>query len=74
MTYRRCAPGKDCHVTTGSYTADEPQPRLGVLDESDDPAERAKLPAELSEQIRDACEAALDGEVAEQATLGEVEA
>ena len=74
MTYRRCAPGEDCHVTTGSYTADEPQPRLGVLEASDDPAERAKLPAELSEQIRDACEAALDGEVAEQATLGEVDA
>jgi len=74
MTYHRCSPGGDCHVTTGSYSADEAQPRLGVLEESDDPAERAKLPYELSKAIRDACEAALDGEVAEQATFAEVSA
>lgn len=72
MTYRRCSPGAVCHETTSSYTADESQPRLGVLAKRDDPAERAMLPYELSESIRDACEAALDGDVAEQATLGEV--
>jgi len=74
MPYRRCSPGDNCHIATGSYSADRDQPRLGVLSESDDPAERAKVPAELSAAIRDACEAGLDGEIPEQATLGEVSA
>jgi len=74
MTYRRCSAGDDCHATTGGYEPDKPQPRLGVLKESDDPAERAKIPYGLSKAIRDACERALDGEVAEQVELGEVTA
>lgn len=69
MTYRRCSPGDECHTETGSYTADESQPRLGVLAESDDPAVRAALPYDLSKSIRDACEKALDGETREQATF-----
>jgi len=71
MSYRRCANGADCHVTTGSYTADQSQPRLGVLAETDDPAERSALPAQLSEAIRNACEAGLDGEAPEDTTLAE---
>ena len=74
MTYRRCSPGDDCHETTGSYTPDESQPRLGVLSESDDPAVRSALPFDLSAAIRDACEGGLDGEVPEQTTLGVVDA
>ena len=71
MTYRRCSPGDMCHETTGSYSPDESQPRLGVLGESDDPAVRSALPYELSESIRDACEAALDGDAPVQTTAGE---
>jgi len=73
MTYRRCSPGDGCHDVTGSYTPDESQPRLGVLSESDDPAVRAALPCDLSEEIRDACESALDGDALEQTTLAEVD-
>jgi hypothetical protein len=74
MTYRRCAPGADCHDETGGYEPDRSQPRLGTLSESDDPAERAKVPAALSAAIRDACEAGLDGDAPEQTTLAEVRA
>jgi len=68
MTYRWCASGDHCHEhgSLEDERDERPLPR--------DPAERAKVPRELSEAIRDACEAALDGEVAEQATLGEVTA
>jgi hypothetical protein len=69
MTYRRCSPGDPCHTETGSYTPGESQPRLGVLAESDDPAARSALPYDLSESIRDACEAALDGDAPEQTEL-----
>jgi hypothetical protein len=66
MTYRWCSSGDHCHEH-GSLEDEydkRPLPR--------DPAKRAKVPRELSAAIRDACEAALDGEIAEQATLGEV--
>ena len=71
MTYRRCSPGDECHETTGSYTPDKSQPRLGVLSESDDPAVRSALPYELSESIRDACETGLDGDAPKQAALAD---
>lgn len=74
MSYKRCSPGASCHEKTGDYSPDREQPRLGVLAESDDPAERAKLPFELSATIRDACEKALDGEAPEQSTLTEATA
>jgi hypothetical protein len=61
MTYRRC--GHKNH-RKGGITDFERGPS--------DPAERAKVPYALSESIRDACERALDGEVAEQVELGEV--
>jgi len=74
MSYLRCSPGDSCHERTGGYEPDRKQPRLGTLSESDDPAERAKVPAELSRAIRDACERGLNGDVPEQTYLDEVEA
>jgi len=77
MTYRRCRTGDGCHVSNtdqehgGEGNTDWANRTWGRMR---DPAERAKVPYELSEAIRDACEAALDGEVAEQATLEEVTA
>jgi len=60
-----CSPGDDCHDH-------EPRGMGAGEDHVRDPAERAKVPAELSEAIRDACERGLDGAVAEQTELGEV--
>jgi len=75
MQYRRCWYGNDrcAHIRTQSYKehGGGSDNRQGLLTETDS-AERAEVPHELSAAIRDACEAALDGEVAEQATLGEV--
>ena len=71
MTYRRCSPGGKCHETTGSYTAGESQSRLGVLSETDDPAERSVIPYELSDAIREACERGLDSVACEQRPLAE---
>jgi len=71
MSYRRCTTGSGCHETN----TDGEHGGLGNCDVMGrDPAERAKVPYELSETIRDACERALDGEVAEQVELSEVEA
>ena len=64
MTYRRCQRGADCHANGRNVEDNGAMPR--------DAAERAKVPAELSTSIRDACERALDGDVAEQATFAEV--
>jgi len=66
MTYRWCSRHNHCHEhgSLEDERDERPLPR--------DPAERAKVPYQLSESIRDACERALDGEVAEQAELGEV--
>jgi hypothetical protein len=77
MQYRQCRYGNNrCgHVRTQSCKehGGGSDNRQGLLTETDS-AERAKVPDELSAAIRDACEAALDGEVAEQATLEEVRA
>ena len=64
---RRCAYGDSCHVNTraGSNAA---RHDLGYTTA----AERAKVPADLSAAIRDACEAGLEGTVAEQVTFEEV--
>ena len=74
MTYRRCWYGNDAcgHVRTKSYKehGGGSDNRQGLLQE-DDPAERAKVPYDLSESIRDACEAALDGDAPVQTTAGE---
>jgi len=69
MSYRRCTTGSGCHKTN----TDGEHGGLGNCDVMGrDPAERAKVPDALSESIREACERALDGEVAEQVELGEV--
>ena len=78
MTYRTCNYGNDAcdHVRTESYKehGGGSDNRQGLLRESD-AAERAKVPYGLSEAIRDACEAALDGDAPVQTTLvDEVEA
>jgi hypothetical protein len=63
---RRCGYGDDCHMNTraGSNAARE----VGYTTA----AECAKVPYDLSNAVREACERALDGEVAEQVELGEV--
>ena len=69
LTYRRCSPGSDCHIRSRS--------RRGPGDDAPgkalprDPAERAKVPFELSASIRDATEAALDGDVPLQTTAAD---
>jgi hypothetical protein len=65
IEYRRC--DHDTHTDERGITDFELGPS--------DPAERAKVPYGLSEAIRDACEAGLDGEAPVQTTLvDEVEA
>jgi len=67
MLFKQCSGEGSCHnnnTEDDGYSAVQSMPSDG--------AERAKVPYELSAAIRDACEAALDGEVAEQATLAEV--
>jgi len=66
FAYRSCSAGDGCHNTTGSYEPDRDQPRLGVLAESDDPADRAVLPYELSDTIR----RAVEGEFGQQTLAG----
>jgi hypothetical protein len=63
MPYRWCSQGDHCH-DSGALEDDRdtrPLPR--------DSAERAKVPAALSEAIREAVDAALDGAVPEQTEL-----
>jgi len=72
LSYRACSYGESCHVDN----TDQEHGGLGNCNVSGtrDAAERAKVPYDLSAAIRDAAERALDGEVAEQQTLGEVTA
>jgi hypothetical protein len=67
MKYRWCGYDANCHSENthgGVANTARPYPR--------DRAERAKVPRDLSEAIRKACEAGLRGEVAEQVTLDAV--
>jgi hypothetical protein len=70
LSYLVCSYGDGCH--TGN--TDQEHGGLGNCNVSGtrDPAERAKVPYDLSDAVREACEGALDGEVAEQVELGEV--
>jgi len=71
MTYRKCSRGDPCHESA-SYDRDaDREGRQGTLAESDDPAERAKLPYELSESLLEAVEVAYETQPPEQATLGQ---
>jgi hypothetical protein len=72
---RSCSHGDACH----QYNTDQANGGNGNVrtmfqqtTRGADAAERAKVPYALSESIREACERALDGEVAEQVELGEV--
>jgi hypothetical protein len=58
---RRCDYGDDCHESN----------REGTNNYPDDPNEKAEVPYDLSESIRDACEAALDGDAPVQTTAAE---
>ena len=70
MSYKSCHPTDDCHEENPGGRA--------AHNGSDDPysnshAERSKVPYDLSEAIRDACEAGLDGDAIEQQTLAAIE-
>jgi hypothetical protein len=68
MPFNKCSGDAACHNNNNSeddgYSAIQSMPS-GI-------AEHSKVPRELSKCIRDACEDALDGEAAEQATFAEV--
>ena len=83
MTYRRCQTGQSCHAdnTDGDHggrgncdVMDDGKSRTAFqqVTSGTKSAERAKVPYQLSASIRDACERALDGDVAEQVELSEV--
>jgi hypothetical protein len=61
-----CRPGADCHAA-GPHGFDSGQ----NIEHTRDPAERAKVPYELSDTIREAVDDAVAGEAAEQMELGE---
>jgi hypothetical protein len=65
MQYRQCDHGDGCH---DSNTEDDGTSAIASMRDMDH-AERAKVPYELSAAIRDAVEAAMAGEVAEQVDL-----
>lgn len=67
MTFRRCAPGDACHVSNTEHDGHE---AINSMNDLSQP-ERAKVPYDLSESIRDATDAGLAGEVAEQHPLTE---
>lgn len=72
MTYDACSYGDDCHTyNTDCDHGGEGNVRTMFRDEDGgtDPAVRSKVPRGLSEAIRDACEAVLDGETAVQTEL-----
>lgn len=69
FTYRSCSYGSACHV----HNTDQENGGLGnmggIQSYTRDPAERAKVPHELSEAIRDAVEKAIDTPQPEQSKL-----
>jgi len=67
MPYHSCQREQACHNRNVEHDGTSATRGLGET-----AAERAKVPYDLSNAIREACEAALDGEVAEQVELSEV--
>lgn len=65
MTFKRCRSGMKCHVSNTARDGSEAIDSMNHISQ----AERSLVPYELSKEIRDACEAALDGTVPEQATV-----
>ena len=70
MHYQTCPGRRRCGHTSNPREVNtfRDESRTRAVDSSNS-AQRAKIPHELSEAIRDACEAGLDGEVPEQTTL-----
>jgi hypothetical protein len=68
MTFKRCSSGADCH---SSNTEDDGT--SAVCSMPNDTADRSKVPYELSDAIREACERALDGNAREQSDIREWE-
>lgn len=68
MEYRSCSHMDTCHDTTPRRDGGTSSATVALPDTY---AERSKVPQKLSMSIRDACEAALDGDVAEQSALAE---
>jgi len=66
MGYLSCVEGDGCHIPTPR--SEERHPSDSIPSDS---AEAAKVPYELSESIRDACERALDGNAPVQTTADE---
>jgi len=67
LSYQSCSRGAACHVRNV-----EDDGTSATASMSNDVAERSLVPYDLSESIREACEAGLRGEVAEQVTLDAV--
>jgi len=67
MPYHSCQRERACHDRNVEHDGTAATRGLGET-----AAERAKVPYDLSNAIHEACEAALDGEAAEQVELGEV--
>jgi len=83
MSYRRCTTGSTCHAynTDGDHggkgnceVMDKSRTAFQQSTSGSNAAARAKVPYDLSDAIREACEAGLRGEAAEQQTLAEVQA
>ena len=66
MEYRSCVEGDGCHISTPR--SDTRHPNDSIPSNS---SEASKVPYELSDAIREACEAALDGEAPTQTTTDE---
>lgn len=64
LEYRSCSKNSNCHQRN---VEDDGTSAVASMDS--DVAERSKVPYELSACIRHACEAALDGDAPEQATV-----
>lgn len=62
MTYQRCRYGDSCHESN----------RDGTNNYDGGPSDKAVVPYDLSEAIREACDAALDGETYEQTSITEM--
>lgn len=67
MKFRKCSGAAPCHVRNA---ADDGREAVASMNEGG-PAERAKVPYELSEQIRRACERALEGSAPTQASVAD---
>lgn len=68
MTFKRCSGAGECHV---SNTEDDGSEAIASMNDKGQ-AERSKVPYELSDAIREACEQGLAGTAPEQTTFAEL--